>query len=129
MASDIASDVTWQPGDDYIARSRVLALMRTHGIDSYEDFYRRSITDIAWFWEAVVRDELRLEWFRPYDQVVDLSDGPAWPHWFVGGKLNYVVNAVDRHARTQPDKTAVAWEGEDGETRSFTYAELLDAVG
>jgi acetyl-CoA synthetase len=127
--TDVATDILWEPSADYLAQSRVLRFMRRHNIATYEEFYRRSIDDIAWFWDAVARDELELEWFQPYDQVLDLSDGPAWPHWFVGGKLNYVVNAVDRHAqRDTASRTAVLWEGEEGATRSLTYAELLREV-
>jgi acetyl-CoA synthetase len=129
MTAETTADITWEPTEEYLAESRVLALMRRHHIPTYEEFYRRSVTDTAWFWDTVVRDELQLDWFKPYDQVVDLSDGPAWPRWFVGGKLNYVVNAVDRHAPTIPARTAITWEGEEGDTRSLTYAELLDQVG
>jgi acetyl-CoA synthetase len=129
MTTEATATITWEPSEEYLAQSRVLALMRTHGIPTYQDFYHRSITDIPWFWDTVVRDELQLEWFKPYDRVVDLSDGPAWPQWFVGGKMNYVVNAVDRHARNDPSRTAIAWEGEEGDTRSLSYGELLDDVG
>lgn len=128
MTADVTPDILWEPSAEYLERSRVLRLMRRHGIETYGEFYRRSITDIAWFWEAVVRDELELEWFRPYEQILDLSDGPAWPHWFVGGKFNYVSNAVDRHARTRPDDRAVVWEGEEGATRSLSYADLQREV-
>jgi acetyl-CoA synthetase len=118
----------WRPSDEYLERSRVLRLMRRHGIETYAEFYHRSITDLTWFWEAVVRDELALEWTEPYREVLDLSAGPAWPRWFVDGKLNYVINAVDRHARAQPDKVAVRFEGEDGSTRTLTYTELQSEV-
>ena len=129
MTTEAAANITWEPSEEYLSQSRVLALMRTHGIPTYQDFYQRSITDIPWFWDTVARDELHLEWFKPYDRVVDFSNGPAWPRWFVGGEMNYVVNAVDRHARSDPARTAIAWEGEEGDTRSLTYGELLDEVG
>jgi acetyl-CoA synthetase len=113
MTIESTSDSVWHPSEEYLQRSRVLRLMRRHGIESYDDFYQRSITDLPWFWEAVTRDELSLEWSQPYQHVLDLSDGPAWPRWFVNGRINYVVNAVDRHARDQPDKVAIRFEGED----------------
>lgn len=128
MTTEAVADIRWEPTEEYLSQSRVLALMRKHGIGSYEEFYRRSVTDIAWFWDTVVRDELQLEWFRPYDEVLDLSDGPAWPRWFAGGSINYVVNAVDRHAHRDAARTAIAWEGEEGDTRSLSYGELLDVV-
>ena len=77
---------------------------------------RWSIHDIGRFWDAVARD-LELEWYTPYAQVVDLERGPRWPRWWVGGKFNYVHNALDKHARRRqagadlrsrrgPDQTA-----------------------
>jgi acetyl-CoA synthetase len=129
VAVDLTPDVLWRPSETYLARSRVLKLMRTHGIQSYAEFYRRSITELEWFWETVVRDDLALEWSRPYDRVLDLSDGPAWPHWFVNGSLNYVHNALDRHVTGgMGGKAALIWEGEDGATRVLTYADLLAEV-
>jgi acetyl-CoA synthetase len=124
MTIESTSEIVWHPSEEYLQRSRVLRLMRRHGIESYDDFYQRSITDLPWFWEVVTRDELSLEWSQPYQHVLDLSDGPAWPRWFVNGRINYVVNAVDRHARDQPDKVAIRFEGEDGATCTLTYAEL-----
>jgi len=118
----------WEPTPEYLEQSRLLTLMRKHGIATYDDFYTRSIEDSEWFWEAVVRDELQLEWFRPYDRILDLSDGPEWPRWFVNGRLNYVTNAVDRHARDSGNSRAILWEGEEGSTRALTYAELQGAV-
>ncbi|MDQ2745525.1 MAG: acetate--CoA ligase [Chloroflexota bacterium] len=103
--------------------------MRLHHIPSYQEFYKRSIDDPEWFWEAVVRDELDLEWFRPYDRVLELPDGPAWPRWFAGGEFNYVANAVDRHARGErANQIAITWEGEEGAVRNLTYRELESAV-
>jgi acetyl-CoA synthetase len=119
------SDVVWEPTERYRQTSRLLRLMDRNGFESYADFYRRSIEDIEWFWGLVVRDELELDWFEPYRQVLDLSQGPMWPSWFPGGKFNYVANAVDRHARGEgASKLAVAWEGEEGERRSLSYLEL-----
>jgi len=122
-------DILWEPTEEYRRKSRVLRLMRRHGIPSYEDFYHRSISDAEWFWEAVVREELELEWLAPYERVLELPEGPAWPKWFGGGKLNYTVNAVDRHARGErAEQTAILWEGEEGEVRSLSYVELQREV-
>jgi len=129
MNPHAAPAIVWEPTDEYLKQSRVLQLMRKHGIDTYSQFLQRSVDDPSWFWDAVVRDELELEWLAPYRQTLDVSDGPEWPHWFVGGRFNYVANAVDRHARVQPDKPAVIWEGEEGATRSLTYGELHSEVG
>jgi len=56
------SDVVWEPTERYRQTSRLLRLMDRNGFESYADFYRRSIEDIEWFWELVVRDELELDY-------------------------------------------------------------------
>ena len=84
---------------------------------------RRSIAEPEWFWDAVVRF-LDLEWFTPYSKVIDASDGIAWTRWFTGGTLNLAHNCVDKWAVSEPERTAVIWEGEDGAVRTWSFAEL-----
>ena len=123
-----AGEVAWRPGPRHLSRSRLLKLMTAHGIGDYLAFYRRSVEDPEWFWGAVERD-LDLKWSKPYSRVLDLSDGPEWPHWFVGGKFNYVQNCVDRHALGDlADELAIIWVGEDGDERWITYRELYERV-
>lgn len=82
--------------------------------------YRRSIDDNEAFWAEQAQ---ALDWFKPFDKVLEWNVPEA--KWFVGGKLNLCHNAVDRHALgSRADKTALLWEGEPGEVRSLTYAEL-----
>ncbi|HEY1266812.1 MAG TPA: AMP-binding protein [Candidatus Binatia bacterium] len=98
--------------------------MERHGIDGVEELHRRSIFDIEWFWRAVL-DELGIEFYRPYDRVVDLSEGIAWPRWCCGAEMNIVHNCLDKWMATPTARReAVRWEGEDGEIRVLTYEEL-----
>jgi len=86
--------------------------------------YERARADPEAFWAEEAR---QLSWMRPWEKVLDWR----FPHaqWFVGGKLNASVNCVDRHARgARRDKVAIRWEGEPGERRDVTYAELLEEV-
>ena len=120
----------WRPTDEQVEAANVTRLMRAHGIERFDDLVRRSIEDPAWFWDAVVLD-LDLEFSTPYGQIVDLSRGPAWATWFVGGSTNVARQCVDRWAERTPTATAVVWEGEDAEVRTATYRELralTDAV-
>ena len=117
------SDVVWSPSEDYVRRANVTRLMRTHGIDTYDELIRRSQDDIEWFWDAVVKD-LGIEFYAPYERVLDASRGIEWSTWFVGGSINLAHNCVDRWAERTPDRVAVLWEGEEGGTRALTYAEL-----
>lgn len=71
--------------------------------------------------------EKELHWFRKWDKVLDWQ--PPFAQWFVGGKLNISDNCLDRHLTTEKrDKTALIWEGEPGEVRTFTYAQLHQEV-
>ncbi len=117
------SETAWEPSAELIAESRVGRFMAEHGIGSHDELVQRSQDDPEWFWGSVERF-LGIEWSTPYDEVLDTSDGIEWARWFVGGTLNLAHNCVDRHARDRGERTAVVWEGEEGETRSLTYAEL-----
>jgi acetyl-CoA synthetase len=117
--------IVWRPSDEYVERANVTRFMRAHGIATYEDLVRRSVDDIAWFWDAVVQD-LGIEFFRPYTQVLDTSRGVEWSTWFGGGSVNLAHDCVDRWAERTPDAIAVIWEGEEGGVRRVTYRELRE---
>jgi len=88
--------------------------------EEYEAMYKRSIEDPDAFWAEAASE---LEWFAPWSKVLEWNVPHA--QWFVDGKLNLCHNAVDRHALgSRADKTAILWEGEPGEVRKLTYAEL-----
>jgi acetyl-CoA synthetase len=87
--------------------------------------YEEADSDRLAFWEQAAR---RLSWKQEWTQVLDWTDAP-FAKWFVGGKLNVAYNCVDRHVEDgHGDQVAYHWEGEPGETRSITYAELKDEV-
>jgi acetyl-CoA synthetase len=114
----------WQPAADCLQHSNVGRFMAAHDIPSYEELVKRSVGDVAWFWDAALRD-LGVEWDRPYDQVLDESAGFAWARWFVGGKLNIVRNCLDRHAAgPRGEHAAIEWVSEGGEHVTVSYAEL-----
>jgi acetyl-CoA synthetase len=120
----LGNEFAWYPTPEWIARSRVKAFMDAHGIATYEALLRQSIEDPSWFWDAVL-DELDIEFYEPYTQVMDLSQGPAWPQWCVDGRMNIVHNCLDKWQDTPTaDRPAIRWEGEEGATRELTYQEL-----
>jgi acetyl-CoA synthetase len=121
------AEVVWRPSPEVLERANVVRLMRAHGLADYNELLRRSQQDREWFWPAVVED-LGLEFSRSWDAVVDLSRGPEWATWFVGGKLNIAHNCVHRWAARTPQTTACVSLGENGRRRSITYAELSDEV-
>ena len=94
----------------------------------YDALLRRSVDDPQWFWSAVL-DDLAIEFYEPYRQVLDTSRGIAWSRWCVGGSLNIVHNCLDKRIGTPVErKIAVRWEGEEGVTRALTYGELFREV-
>jgi len=119
-----SSEVVWRPSADIVARSRLKAFMDRHGIGSLAQLQIRSTADIEWFWEAIFR-ELDIEFYQPYERVVDMSRGIAWPRWCVGAKLNIVHNCLDqRRGTSRGQREAIRWEGEEGAVRVLTYDEL-----
>ncbi len=101
--------------------------MTRHGFTDFEDLRRRSIDDPEWFWDAFV-DFVNIPFSTPYDAVLDESRGLEWATWFTGGRLNVAAACVDRWADdpASKDRQAVLWEGETGDPRSMTYAELRE---
>jgi acetyl-CoA synthetase len=90
-------------------------------VQEYEALYRQSLEDPQGFWAERASE---LEWFKPWDKVLDNSNAPFFK-WFVGGKTNIVHNALDRHLKTwRKNKLALIWEGEPGDVRTFSYFAL-----
>ena len=85
------------------------------------DIYATADADRLAFWETQARE---LTWDQPWSSVLDWQ--VPYAKWFVGGKLNASVNAVDRHvAEGRGNRVAFHFEGEPGDTRTITYAQLL----
>jgi acetyl-CoA synthetase len=122
------AETIWQPDEETLEQANVVRLMRRHAIATYPELVRRSIDDPEWFWEAAI-DDLELEFFRPWRQLVDLSRGAPWATWFVGGTLNVAWNCVHRWAASsRAAHEATVFRGEDGTRSALTFAELSDAV-
>jgi acetyl-CoA synthetase len=120
--------VVWQPNADYIANARLTEFMRAHRINDFAELMCRSTEDVAWFTEAVLQF-LDIQFYKPYSKVLDLSKGTAWPQWCVDGQMNIVHNCLDKYqSGPAKDHTALIWEGEDGRTRTLSYAELFAQV-
>ncbi|HIC22019.1 MAG TPA: acetate--CoA ligase, partial [Planctomycetes bacterium] len=88
------------------------------------EIYDSATADPQAFW---VSEAQKLSWKSPWKQVFDDSEAPIY-RWFVGGKLNVTESCLDRHVETTPDRVAFHWEGEPGDSKSLTYAQLLAEV-
>jgi acetyl-CoA synthetase len=112
--STLRENRVFPPPPEFSAKAHIKSL------EEYETLYKKSIEDPEAFWAGAASE---LHWFEPWTQVLDWKLPLA--RWFVGGKINLSYNCVDRHALgARADKTALIWEGEPGEVRRFTYAEL-----
>src|SRR6195952_3736357 len=89
------------------------------------DAYEQAARDRLGFWAEQAR---RLTWTQEWDDVLDWTN-PPFAKWFVGGKLNVAYNCLDRHVEAgHGDQVAYHWEGEPGDTRTLTYAQLTQEV-
>ena len=90
-------------------------------VPDYEALRAEAAADPMAFWGRMAEE---LDWYQPWTDVLDDSDAPFFK-WFVGGKTNIVLNALDRHQKDATrNKLALIWEGEDGTLRTFSYFAL-----
>ncbi|MDT7782955.1 MAG: acetyl-CoA synthetase [Pseudonocardiales bacterium] len=105
---------TFPPSDEFAAQANAQPAL-----------YEEAKADREAFW---AKQAERLHWDTKWTQVLDWSDAP-FAKWFVGGKLNVAYNCVDRHVESgHGDQVAIHWEGEPGDSRAITYAELQREV-
>ena len=114
LSSILREHRVFPPPPEFAARAHVKSL------EEYETLYSQSIEDPESFWAGVAQE---LHWFAPWTRVLDWN--PPIAKWFVGGKINLCYNCVDRHALGPlKEKVAILWEGEPGEIRKLTFADL-----
>jgi acetyl-CoA synthetase len=110
----------------FTPKEPITARARVKSLDEYRRLYRQSMEDPSGFWGEQAR---RLDWFHPPTNVLDVDMQEVDFSWYGGGRLNACHNAVDRHLRTQPDKVAIIWAGnEPGHYQHITYRELKHQV-
>lgn len=112
-ASRDQSGGLYYPGEAVIARG---------DRDNHRALHEAMLLDMPGTWAEIARTEF--EWYEPWHTTLDESNAPFY-QWFVGGKTNIVLNALDRHVRSwRRNKAALIWEGENYETRTYTYQQL-----
>ncbi|MGK7892047.1 MAG: acetate--CoA ligase [Leptolyngbyaceae cyanobacterium] len=115
IESVLHEDRVFEPPAEFSQKARIKSL------DEYNQLYEKAKANPEQFWAELAESELH--WFKKWDTVLDWQ--PPFAKWFVGGKINISYNCLDRHLTTERrDKTALIWEGEPGDSRTFTYAEL-----
>jgi acetyl-CoA synthetase len=105
-------------GEIFAPSAEIIAQANVPDWDARAAQAGQSLTE---FWAERARE---LEWYRPWDTVLDDSQKPFY-QWFVGGKVNIIHNCLDRYMKTwRRNKLALIWEGEPGDQRTFSYHAL-----
>jgi len=114
IESHLKEKRVFKASPDFVKRARI------NSLSQYRRMYRESIARPDKFWS---REANELLWRKRWRRVLDWK--PPFAKWFVGGQLNLSENCLDRHLTThRRNKAAIIWEGEPGEQRTLTYAQL-----
>jgi acetyl-CoA synthetase len=114
IESTLNEQRVFPPPAEFSARAHIKSM------EEYERLRAQAADDAETFWARMAEE---LHWFKRWDTILKWE--PPHAEWFVGGKTNLSYNCLDRHLETERrDKTALLWEGEPGDVRAFTYAEL-----
>jgi len=106
--------VVHKPSKSFAQKARISSMAE------YEKLYEHSIKKPEKFWASEAKE---LVWQKPFSEVLKSKSPDA--KWFLGGKINVAENCVDRHATgARANKAAIIWEGEPGDQRTLTYAQL-----
>jgi len=115
LANLLTEDRRFPPGADFAGQA-----------NAHPELYAWANADRLDFWRDQARD--LVSWSTPFEEVLDWSGAPV-ARWFADGRLNAAYNAVDRHVEAgHGDRVALHFEGEPGDTRTVTYADLQREV-
>ena len=116
ISSGLIENRQFPPSEEFVSNARIkkadLDALHKHAKEDYEGF-----------WAAQAREHI--EWHKPFSKTLDDSNAPHF-QWFTDGELNLSYNCIDKHLATQADKTAIIFEGEQGDTRHISYQQLHD---
>jgi len=114
IESILNEDRVFPPPPEFSASAHIKSF------EEYERIYNEALKNVPAFWAQQAE---ALDWFEKWDTILEWNE--PFAKWFVGGKINISYNCLDRHLTThRTNKTAFIWEGEPGERRTLTYAEL-----
>ena len=91
--------------------------------NNFSEIREKADSDFISFWDQQAKN---LHWFSPWQRVLNWN--PPFARWFEGGTINASYNALDVHQEQKSQKTAIFWEGENGDSEVLTYAELFESV-
>jgi len=109
----------FKPADAFVKQANI------SGMDAYRKLVAEAEKDFEGFWARLARETLL--WSKPFSKTLDESKAPFF-RWFHDGELNASYNCLDRHLKTQPGKTAIIFEADDGKVTKITYQALYQEV-
>jgi len=120
--------IAWKPSEEVIERAQLTRFMKQVNVSTFDELYNFSIENVEQFTAEVLKF-LDISFDPPYEKLLDMSDGAAFPHWCVGAGLNITEMCVDRWQTDEMrDQPAIIWEGEEGENQQISYEILLREV-
>src|SRR6185295_8040122 len=122
MSSRIESVMTetrlFPPSQQFIAQANV-------NVEGYRKLVAEAERDFEGFWARLAKEHVL--WLKPFTKTLDESKAPFF-RWFHDGETNASYNCLDRHLKTQPEKTAIIFEADDGKVTRITYKALYHEV-
>jgi acetyl-CoA synthetase len=103
------------PSDEFVKQANV------SGMAGYQALCKAAEQDYAGFWAKLARETL--QWKKPFTKSLDESNAPFFK-WFEDGELNVSYNCLDKHLASQPEKTAIIFEADDGMVTKINYRDL-----
>ena len=105
----------FQPGDAFVEQANI------SGMAAYQAMCTEAAQNYEEYWARLAREHI--VWSKPFNTVLDESRAPFY-EWFADGELNVSYNCLDKHLATQPEKTALIFEADDGTVTRISYREL-----
>jgi len=119
IESVLQEDRLFPPSPEFVKQANV------SGAAAYQALCDEAARDFEGFWGRLAKEHVL--WNKPFTKVLDESNAPFFK-WFHDGELNASYNCLDRHLKTQGDKTAIIFEADDGKVTRVTYRELYHKV-
>ncbi|MGC2517507.1 MAG: acetate--CoA ligase [Burkholderiales bacterium] len=119
IESVLQEDRLFPPSPEFVKQANV------SGMAAYQALCDEASRDFEGFWGRLAKEHLL--WHKPFTKVLDESNAPFFK-WFHDGELNASYNCLDRHLETQPDKTAIIFEADDGKITKISYKQLYHKV-
>jgi len=109
----------FEPSADFVNAANV------SGMSAYNALCAEAAADYEGFWAKLARE--LLIWHKPFTKTLNEVNAPFYK-WFEDGELNVSANCLDKHLNTIPNKVAIIFEGDDGNTKNVTYQALYHQV-